>query len=116
MIFLSDGEGGVSDIDVQDLCLTAVRLGCVVFFQRELVTDLFQRMPLSFHTVSFGPDASSHTLRRMAELALEVQNSAPCDPLKPPTVSMPSSFSVALDSVRKYMLSSVFPNKSSLIC
>jgi hypothetical protein len=31
MIFLSDGEGQVSDSDIQDLCSTAVRLGCVIF-------------------------------------------------------------------------------------
>jgi len=85
MIFLSDGECPVSpDIATQDLCSTAVRLG----------------MPLSLHTVSFGPDASSSMLRRMADLALHIQNNVPRDPLKPPTVSMPSSFSAALDSVR----------------
>jgi len=84
MIFLSDGEGEVSDTDIPDLCSTAVRLG----------------MPLSFHTVSFGPEASSSTLRGMADLALNIQNGAPRDPLKPSTSSVPSSFFDAPDSRR----------------
>jgi hypothetical protein len=33
MIFLSDGECSVSDSSTQDLCRTAVRLGCVTFSQ-----------------------------------------------------------------------------------
>jgi hypothetical protein len=100
MVFLSDGECAASYIVIEDLCFTTVQLGCVVFFQCELVTGLFTRMPRSFHTAPISPDASSFMLRRMAELALEVQNNAPRDPLRPPTMSMPSSFSVALDSVR----------------
>ena len=34
MIFLSDGECPISDGDVQNLCLSAVRLGCVTSFLR----------------------------------------------------------------------------------
>jgi hypothetical protein len=84
MIFLSDGECTAPDDAIQDLCRTAVRLG----------------KPLSFHAISFGPDSSSSSLRRMANLALGVQNNAPRDPLRPPTASVPSSFAVALDTVR----------------
>jgi len=84
MIFLSDGECTVPDDAIQDVCRTAVRLG----------------KPLSFHAISFGPDTSSSSLRRMANLALGVQNNAPRDPLRPPTASVPSSFAVALDTVR----------------
>jgi len=84
MIFLSDGECSVPDTAIQDLCRSAVRLG----------------KPLSFHSVSFGPDSSSSSLRRMANLALGIQNNAPRDPLRAPAASVPSSFAIALDTVR----------------
>jgi hypothetical protein len=32
MIFLSDGQCPVPDTAIQDVCLSAVRLGCVAFF------------------------------------------------------------------------------------
>ena len=54
--------------------------------------------PLSFHSVSFGP--ATNTLRRMAQIALEVQSSAPRDPLLPATALVDSSFAEALDTVR----------------
>ena len=54
------------------------------------------RKPLSFHTVSFGQEASSSTLRRMAELALEIQEDALRTHMLP---TLPSSFSTALDTV-----------------
>jgi len=82
MIFLSDGECSVSDAAIQDICLSAVRLG----------------KPLSFHSISFGPDTSSSSLRRMANLALGIQNNAPRNARSPP--SAPSSFAVALDTVQ----------------
>jgi len=85
MVFLSDGGcASFSDKWIQDLCRTAVRLGT----------------PLSLHTVSFGPDTSSASLRRMADLALRTQNNTPRDPLRPQAASIPSSFSAALDTVR----------------
>ena len=59
----------------------------------------FARKPLSFHSVSFGEDASSQTLRRMADLALEIQNNAPHDVLLPAAAAVPSSFATALDTV-----------------
>jgi hypothetical protein len=58
------------------------------------------RRPLSLHAVSFGHDAASSSLRRMAQIALEVQNNAPQDPLLPVAVSIPSSYTEALDTVR----------------
>jgi len=82
MIFLSDGECSVSDASIQDLCLSAIRLG----------------KPLSFHSISFGPDGSSSYHRRMATLALGIQNNAPRNPQTPPSV--PSSFAIALDTVQ----------------
>jgi hypothetical protein len=57
--------------------------------------------PLSFHSISFGPATSTNTLRRMAQIALEVQNSAPRDPLLPATAMIDSSFAEALDTVRR---------------
>ncbi|KAI0052041.1 hypothetical protein FA95DRAFT_1484280 [Auriscalpium vulgare] len=84
MIFLSDGECSIGDDTVHDLARTAVRLG----------------KPLSFHAVSFGPDSSSSSLRRMAQIAREVQTNAPHDPLLPAAATVPSSYAVALDTVR----------------
>ncbi|KAH9164611.1 hypothetical protein EDB89DRAFT_2247116 [Lactarius sanguifluus] len=83
MIFLSDGECSVPDSSVQDICRSAIQLG----------------KPLSFHSVSFGPDSSSSSLRRMAQVALEIQNNAPRG-RGPATTSIPSSFTVALDTVQ----------------
>lgn len=80
MIFLSDGECGVSDLAIEDVCRAAIQIG----------------KPLSFHAVFFGTDASQPTLRRMADLALNLQNNAP----RPVTATVPSSFSTALNTVR----------------
>ncbi|KAH8979281.1 hypothetical protein EDB92DRAFT_1980226 [Lactarius akahatsu] len=106
MIFLSDGECSVPDTAIQDLCRSAIQ----------------HRKPLSFHAVSFGNDwdstifdstrpfipdpsvfyrnSSASTLRNMAQLALEIQNEAPHDPMFPATARIPSSFTTALDTVR----------------
>ncbi|KAH9026661.1 hypothetical protein EDB84DRAFT_1589144 [Lactarius hengduanensis] len=70
MIFLSDGECSVPDTAIQDLCRSAIQ----------------HRKPLSFHA--------------MAQLALEIQNEAPHDPMFPATARIPSSFTTALDTVR----------------
>ncbi|PVF92927.1 hypothetical protein CPB86DRAFT_144289 [Serendipita vermifera] len=83
VIFLSDGECQVSDSTVYDLCRAAVRLG----------------KPLAFHAVSFGPESSSHYLRRMAAIANEVYASAPRDPLAPAGVN-PCGYTAALDTVQ----------------
>ncbi|KAE9406917.1 hypothetical protein BT96DRAFT_954710 [Gymnopus androsaceus JB14] len=82
IIFLSDGECAVADSTVQGLCREAVVLG----------------KALSFHTVAFGPHNS--TLKRMAQIALEVQNRAPRDPLLPATAYIESSYAEVLDTVR----------------
>jgi hypothetical protein len=102
MIFLSDGECSVPDTAIQDVCLSAVRLGCVAFFLLNFITDFFQRKSLSFHSISFGPDTSSSSLRRMANVALGVQNNASRNPQTPATAtaSVLSSFAIALDTVR----------------
>jgi len=53
-------------------------------------------MPLSFHAVSFGPENRSAVLRRMVQIAQEVENSAPRSSL---TNGITSSFTRALDTV-----------------
>jgi len=57
------------------------------------------RKPLSFHAVSFGEDAAEATLRRMAYLALNLQNNPPNDTSRPVQETVPSSFATALDTV-----------------
>ncbi|KZT12602.1 uncharacterized protein LAESUDRAFT_808190 [Laetiporus sulphureus 93-53] len=81
VIFLSDGEGKLPDMAMQDLCLRSSALG----------------KPLSFHSVSFGRDAKSSSLRRMAQIAKDVQDRSPHDPMHP---TPPSSYAEALDSVQ----------------
>ncbi|KAJ6534686.1 hypothetical protein DFH09DRAFT_889992, partial [Mycena vulgaris] len=56
--------------------------------------------PLSFHSVLFGSAVQSAFLRRMAQLALEVQANAPRDLLTPVEATINSSYSEALDTVR----------------
>ena len=70
----------------------------------ELLSNFFERIAhgsvrksLSFHAVSFGPEA--YYLRRMAQLALEIQNNAPHDSLLPADSAITSSFTTALDTV-----------------
>lgn len=53
--------------------------------------------PVSFHGVSFGPN--NGTLRRMVQIAREIQNGVPRDPLQPAAAVVESSFAEALDSV-----------------
>ncbi|KAK7025055.1 VWFA domain-containing protein [Favolaschia claudopus] len=84
VIFLSDGECSISDETVRGLCRKAVALG----------------KPLSFHAVSFGQASHSSVLRRMVQIALEVQTKAPRDPLLPAEAVINSSYSTALDTVR----------------
>jgi len=83
IIFLSDGECSLPDQTTYDICNSAVRLG----------------KGLSFHTVSFGPDASSHSLRRMVQIAEEVYRRAPSDPLAP-AVQDSCSHTRALDTIK----------------
>ncbi|KAG1764546.1 hypothetical protein EDD22DRAFT_951631 [Suillus occidentalis] len=82
VIFLSDGQCPIENQAVQDLCRAAVRLG----------------RALSFHSVSFGQNKYSATLRTMFQIALEIQNNAPQDALGPAAV--PSSYTNALDTVQ----------------
>uniref|UniRef100_D8Q154 Expressed protein n=2 Tax=Schizophyllum commune (strain H4-8 / FGSC 9210) TaxID=578458 RepID=D8Q154_SCHCM len=82
VIFLSDGECSVGDHSVHALCQAAVQLG----------------KHLSFHAVSFGP--RNEVLRRMAQIARDVQARAPRDPALPTTAYVESSYAEALDSVR----------------
>ena len=87
---------------IYDLCRSALNRGFVELFLTSSSgpTDHANaRRPLSFHAVSFGQDALSSSLRRMARIALEVQNNAPHNPLLPAAANVPSSYSEALDTV-----------------
>ncbi|KAG2130165.1 uncharacterized protein EDB93DRAFT_1181059 [Suillus bovinus] len=84
IIFLSDGECPIEDQTIQDLCRAAVRLG----------------KPLSFHSVSFGQNIYSSSLRRMFQIALEAQNNAPRDPFASAAATVASTYSEALDTVQ----------------
>lgn len=82
VVFLSDGECSIRDSTVRSLCRAAISLG----------------KPLSFHTISFGP--RNQSLRRMAEVAREVESTAPNNGSLPASAHVESSYSEALDSVR----------------
>jgi hypothetical protein len=103
MIFLSDGHSSVRDAAIQDVCRSAVGLGCVSFHFSNGLAHCPVRKPLSFHAVAFGRKTSTQTaLRRMAQLALEIQDNAPHDPLLPAASVVPSSYSTALDTVSTF--------------
>ena len=103
MIFLSDGQDTVSDDVVYKFCRSASSRGFVYSIVRPLstTTDYANavRRPVSFHAVSFGPDSSSTYLRRMAQIALEVQNDRVNNSLHPTEANVPSSYTEALDTV-----------------
>lgn len=61
-----------------------------------MTDDTYLRMPLSFHAVSFGTRSYMGKIRKLVEIAQEVEKSAPRNSL---TTSVPSTFSEALDSV-----------------
>ncbi|SRR5260221_13887612 len=95
------------DERIHDICRSAVRQGFVDSLSRPAASnEVDARRPLSFHTVSFGQDATSTSLRRMTQIALEVQNNAPRDPLLPANANIPSSYTEALDTVRRHYFSS----------
>ncbi len=48
MIFLSDGECSVPDTAIQDVCRSAVRLGCVTFFPVKCIADFAQEIHYLF--------------------------------------------------------------------
>ena len=56
------------------------------------------RSVLSFHAISFGPDAQTGSLRRMVQIATEIYDAAPRDPFA--SLDIPCSYSEALDTVR----------------
>ncbi|KAJ6609456.1 hypothetical protein B0H10DRAFT_2063907 [Mycena sp. CBHHK59/15] len=82
VIFLSDGEGDISDETIRNLGRSAITLG----------------KPLSFHSVLFGRDRYIGRLERMSRLALGIQNRAPVVGARV-EVTVPSSFSRALSTV-----------------
>ena len=82
VIFLSDGACSVSDNKIYDLAQRSQALGT----------------PLVFHSVSFGPDGSSGSLRRMSDIAAEVHARAPPNPLAGPGAGS-CTYTEAIDTV-----------------
>ena len=79
------------------ICRDTARHGLVTFRLRSQMDDSINtRIPLSFHAVSFGPENRSVVLRRMVQIAQEVENSAPQNSL---ITRVPSSYAKALDTV-----------------
>lgn len=113
IIFLSDGECSIADEIVQDICRSAVRLGYEYFRLStlgSLHSPLFHRKPLSLQTVSFGP--RNEVLRRMARIALDIQNSAPAPIGAIASAPILSSYSEALDTVRLHVTPFFFARRS----
>ena len=106
IIFLSDGECSVVDATMYTLARRAVVLGYVTSIydglERQSAYIPFYRKALSFHSVLFGSSTQSFYLNRMAEIAKEVYQTAPKDPLAPPGI--PCSYTTALDTVRVFFL------------
>ena len=100
VIFLSDGECSLSDEIMYGLCRSAVRAG-YAYLIHVLDAQSHQnfRSSLSFHAVSFGMQTRAGSLRRMVQIATEIHDTAPRDPLVP--FSNPCSYSEALDTVRR---------------
>ena len=65
--------------------------------------DINDRIPLSFHAVSFGPERCSDVLRRIVDIAQEVENSVSHNSLI--IKSVPSSFAKASVFVYRYLCS-----------
>jgi hypothetical protein len=105
VIFLSDGECGVSDDTVYRLCRMATSLGYV---QRlhiiVLIIKTCYRKPLAFHAISFGQEYSSGVLKRMATIAKEVYEEAPAE-ASPHAGPTPCSYHSALDTVSRVLWS-----------
>ncbi|KDQ06301.1 hypothetical protein BOTBODRAFT_60673 [Botryobasidium botryosum FD-172 SS1] len=93
LIFLSDGECGLDESRVYDICRRAVSLG----------------KSLSLHAISFGEDYYAASLRNMARIATEVQTAAPLDQQGPPcgynsvlgTIQLAETFLGIAESMRK---------------
>ena len=100
IIFLSDGECSLSDGVMYDLCRSAVTAGYAYLIHvLDAQPQRKSRSGLSFHAVSFGIQARAMTLRRMVQIATEIYDTAPRDPLPP--LNNPCSYSEADSTVRR---------------
>ncbi|CAE7221197.1 unnamed protein product, partial [Rhizoctonia solani] len=97
IIFLSAIDCNIADDPVYNLCRMCVRLG----------------KALAFHSVSFGTNTHSTSLRRMAEIAHEVYASAPRDAL-PIGRGNPCGYTSAIDSARN-LLTKVTRQQSEIV-
>ena len=96
----------MADATVRSVCRAAIDNGWVQIALYKRFSLTLRRKPLSFHAVSFGPHNES--LRRMAQIAREVEATAPRDPLLPPDAHVESSYATALDSVCFSIISLTF--------
>ncbi|KAN0134763.1 hypothetical protein V8E53_007548 [Lactarius tabidus] len=85
VIFLLDAEDYVKD-EAMKRCRKFVKAPPA---KGSLISSV--AMPLSFHAVSFGEESSSPSLRRMAKIALEVQNNGAKRSLHPAAANVPLS-------------------------
>ncbi|PVF98364.1 hypothetical protein CPB86DRAFT_797339 [Serendipita vermifera] len=83
LIFLSDGECEFSESIMTDLCWTAANLG----------------KPLSVHTISFGTEDYSQSLRRMVAIAAEKYASATRETLSSTQIEKICTYRRAPDSI-----------------
>jgi len=83
LIFLSDGECRLEENSVHDLCRLCIQLG----------------NPLVLHSVSFGRETHSGSLRRMARIAQSIYASAPQDALTSARGNS-CSYANAVDSIQ----------------
>ncbi|KAH8977860.1 hypothetical protein EDB86DRAFT_3157188 [Lactarius hatsudake] len=97
LVFLTDGKTRIEDKPVYDICRAAVDRG----------------LPLSFHAISFGPDNRTNVLRKMVQIAQEVEKSAPRNSL---TKGITSSFTRAVDSVELTATFQGFANSLTKSC
>ena len=79
---------------MRNFCQSVLSLGWVnAYSSREREILIFYRRPVSFHSVSFG--VFNGKLRNMAQIAREVENTAPRDKAN----SLPSSYTEAMSTV-----------------
>ncbi|KAG8783755.1 hypothetical protein FRC15_004586 [Serendipita sp. 397] len=83
IIFLSDGEDPVPTAAMYDVCRAAVRRG----------------RPVAFYSLLFGQDVNAQSLIKMAEIAKEVWDTAPPDPLNP-SAKNPCCYSPAINTIQ----------------
>ncbi|KAG8833320.1 hypothetical protein FRC17_010895 [Serendipita sp. 399] len=84
IIFLSDGEDPVPTEAMYDVCRSAVRRG----------------RPVAFYSLLFGQDVNAQSLIKMADIAKEVWDTAPPDPLNLSAIQLATTFLDIAESLK----------------